>query len=265
MKKEEFSNWQDFKDYCSKHSYREWIYRGQSDSSWKLKSSLLLTFERNEKIRYQNKDRQLKRELYEKEMIDSFKRNSYLFLKWMPPENETFEWLSIMQHYGAPTRLLDFTFSPFIAAFFAISDSKDSGAVYCIKYSTIKAIDKENIDDIEDKYSNMMKSNKILKNTLVALFEPKYPNERLLAQQGIFLIPNSLDYSHQEILDVYDTGDDFIKIIFNHSVFKDAIEDLYKMNIDYKLLFPGFEGFCKTYKNIGIIPIGRHRRISDLP
>ncbi len=35
------------------------------------------------------------------------------------PQNET-EWLALIQHFGGPTRLLDFTLSPFVAIFLAL-------------------------------------------------------------------------------------------------------------------------------------------------
>jgi len=50
-------------------------------------------------------------------MVKEFKKiSSHLFKK--KPRN-TYEWLCIMQHYGIPTKLLDWTLDPIIALFFA--------------------------------------------------------------------------------------------------------------------------------------------------
>jgi hypothetical protein len=38
----------------------------------------------------------------------------------IPRDGDQFTWLAVMQHYGVPTRLLDFTYSPFIGLYFAL-------------------------------------------------------------------------------------------------------------------------------------------------
>ncbi len=49
-------------------------------------------------------------------------------------EYDYLEWLSIMQHFGAPTRLLDFTYSIYIALYFAIEhmNQEEYSAIWCI-------------------------------------------------------------------------------------------------------------------------------------
>jgi hypothetical protein len=48
------------------------------------------------------------------------------------PTDNYFEWLAIMQHYGSPTRLLDFTESIFIATYFAVVESDSDPAICAI-------------------------------------------------------------------------------------------------------------------------------------
>lgn len=265
MKEETVNNLQDFKEYVSEHKYHQWIYRGQHKYEYNLESSLFRTFARNEKIRSAGKMRQINliRENYEKEMIESFHRSSHLFLSSVPDKSAKFDWLSIMQHYGAPTRLLDFSFSPYIALYFALSGAEEDAAVYCINYSKIKDIDKSYFNDIEKKYFEIMKSQRKISETLLVPFEPKYSNERLLAQQGVFLVPNTLNYSHHDILENYENDSFYIKIKLSMSLFASLTKELLKMNIKASTMYPGFEGFCKSFETIGIIPINSIRALSE--
>ena len=45
----------------------------------------------------------------EKRILRIFQRKGHLFLTHIPDRLDIFQWLALMQHYGAPTRLLDFT------------------------------------------------------------------------------------------------------------------------------------------------------------
>ena len=90
-------------------TYGPW-FRGEEDETWELKPTLY----RNHNLNY-----------YERELTRDFKNQAYSLLSNNFPKNE-FEWLFLMQHYGLPTRLLDFTESSLTALFFAISNYKNS-------------------------------------------------------------------------------------------------------------------------------------------
>jgi len=109
-----------------------------------------------------------------------------------------------------------------------------------------------------------MKTQKERKETILVPFEPRYSNERLLAQQGAFLIPNTLNFSHHDILDYYENDKFYIKIKIGISSFNEITKELLKMNITASTMYPGLEGFCKSFETIGILPITNIRPIAEL-
>mmetsp|Transcript_523 Transcript_523/g.1302 ORF Transcript_523/g.1302 Transcript_523/m.1302 type:complete len:504 (-) Transcript_523:1693-3204(-) len=69
----------------------------------------------------------------EKAIIRSFRNYSHGAL---PPGSPLFEWLTLAQHHGCPTRMLDFSYSPLVALHFATSDpiyDDEDGVVWCVQ------------------------------------------------------------------------------------------------------------------------------------
>ena len=102
------------------------IYRGQSNAEWELSSSL---------------QRCLKGTDYEKNptkmefwFLREFRKRARLYLKQVPEASDIVGWLSLMQHYGTPTRLIDFTHSFYVACYFALIDAKSDAAVWSINH-----------------------------------------------------------------------------------------------------------------------------------
>lgn len=58
--------------------------------------------------------------------IDGFRRGAPVLEKNLPEWGDYIEWLFLMQHHGAPTRLLDWTKNALIALYFAVSDGKSN-------------------------------------------------------------------------------------------------------------------------------------------
>ena len=60
----------------------------------------------------------------EERSLREFQRKYHHYSQHIPDSDNTLEWLSLMRHYGAPTRLLDFTYSFYVAAYFGTGGSR---------------------------------------------------------------------------------------------------------------------------------------------
>ncbi len=89
------------------------IWRGQRCYSWSLRTSL----ERATAGRSSYEVEQA-----EQQSISWFRAHAWTRLTNPPDDKDLLSWLVTMQHYGAPTRLLDWAESPFVAAYFAYSE-----------------------------------------------------------------------------------------------------------------------------------------------
>ena len=82
---------------------------------------------------------------------------------------------------------------------------------------------------------------------------PTILNERLIIQQGLFLCPGDVSKSLEDNIKSLSGWTDpghIIKLKFTLSkaAYGEAIKELLSMNISYATLFPGLDGFAKSYK-----------------
>lgn len=103
-------------------SSARWLFRGHRDSSWKLQPKL----ERVLQDRFKIALTEAAPIEIERRLVREFKRHLHRYTSDLPDDNDDLRWLALMQHHGAPTRLLDFTYSFFVGLFFAIEAAKPS-------------------------------------------------------------------------------------------------------------------------------------------
>lgn len=95
----------------------DWVFRGLGNSSYCLEPAI---------ERYA-RDKSIPWLALEKLVALEFKSRARMHLNkaMLPDPQDELTWLAHMQHYAIPTRLLDFTYSPFVALYFAVRDRRN--------------------------------------------------------------------------------------------------------------------------------------------
>lgn len=141
------------------------LFRGVPNKDYGLKPKVGRVFDNIKLVRELGDPLSL-----EKSLLESFRKNSQ-GLSDYPLENE-WQLLTLAQHHGLPTRLLDWTTNPLVALYFAVEDlSKTNGLVYLL----------HNIEYIEESVDPF----KI--NDIVAL-NPSRLTKRIISQSGRFTV-----------------------------------------------------------------------------
>ena len=211
-----------------------WVYRGVNDeTNHKLIPSI------GRMTKFQDEDYDFHQN--ELEILNKFKLRSYGQLK-QHPRND-WEWLTLAQHHGLPTRLLDWTSSPLVAAYFATKPEfesnsklkpccKNGGAIYAVHFC-------EYIDT--EEFINPFNYNEH------GFFYPPHISERVSGQSGLFSIqPNPIN----EFQEGYENDNENVieKISFSQEVAEEIQKALYFLGVRQGNLFPDLDGFALDLK-----------------
>lgn len=173
-------------------------YRGHADAKWQLMPGYIRS----------------QRTVSETTLMARFRQSAAMLTERLP--NSEFDWLFLMQHYGVPTRLLDWSESPLVALYFAvepqIESAKVDGALWCLnphklnKQANIKSPDEEYyIPSFEDEemagYTPESVSRQRRLELSPAATIATRNNSRIQAQSGTFTVHHSL------IIPIEDIGD----------------------------------------------------------
>lgn len=244
MQEIRLNRWSEFVDLTEAQA--GWAFRGEVSAHWPLVSSL------TRRLQTFCEDRSLW-SLREERAVRVFRRKAHIYLSDRSALQDDLRCLALMQHHGAPTRLLDFTKSPYVAAFFALEDAVDDAAVYALNtpalWSAAPQIDptltRERIDPrVPGNYERWFSGNRW---PIVWFGEPLEMDQRLVAQSGLFVLPGTLDQPLDAILRGYPSAHPLlVKYVLPRTMREPAMQALYRMNVTNASLFPDLDGLARS-------------------
>lgn len=258
-----------------------WIFRGVNTESCRLQTGLEKTvvgFSPNKtpklaeaRLILSGQFGERKRTVYDIEggLMRAFRRRCHHYVE-RPPVTPL-EVLALMQHYEAPTRLQDWTYSFYVALFFAVdrasgescsvwaADSQWIAKRFEIRYPTLWiSVDSDRNLQINPETFRRVFRGEIL---LICPVNPYFLNQRLAIQQGIFLCPGAVCVPFEDNLAElqYEPNGDVaadaasklyrIRISAAPSTRNDILQHLRQMDVSRATLFPGIEGFSRSLEN----------------
>jgi hypothetical protein len=238
------SSWTEFVDRLG--TLPGWAFRGEVSARWPLFTSL------GRRMLMYFPDRRLW-PLRESRALRIFRRKAHNYLDDVSALDDDLRALALMQHHGAPTRLLDFTKSPYVAAFFALESAAGDAAVYALNTPALWDLAPEERPDltrdaIDPRVAGHFEKHFLGNGQPVVWFgEPSAMDRRLVAQSGLFVVPGVIDQPLDLVLGHYRHGEELLlKFVLPIAVRAEAMEALYRMNVTYANLFPDLEGLAKA-------------------
>lgn len=240
-------NWKKFKEIASADIEADgaYVYRGQCDAIWSLISSLFRTdivTNPSNIIGYVNYILPKVKEPVEAWSGQSWNLTDYHGLA---------EFIAFLQHNGFPTPLLDFTASPYIAAYFAFE-----GVNHFDPKSDNVSIYRFNRNSWDDKFPN--KTDIADTNPKVSIIMPYIKgNKKMAIQQGLFLYSNIADIEEHIRSNEEFEGQYLTKYTLAVTERPLVMKELLLMGISAVQLNPSIESVCKKALEdiIGLIPM----------
>ncbi len=235
----------------------QWIFRGQGNASYPPRSTL---------ERWATACGCTDPQRMERAVLSEFKRRAHHYVDRCPDDDDDLEWLALLRHYGAPTRLLDATYSFEVALFFACEDALGSttpAAVWAFNATRLRQLAPPTARRTLDKDRHLRGGGSL--RTLLRLQEAFAVgvsafrlNDRLAAQQGTFIWPGTVRKSFVENLAVArekngGTWNGLVEIILlAQDAVPTALRLLKSANITKAALYPGLVGFAESLRLLGL-------------
>ena len=234
----ELASWEAFKQWAatSRKNLDAFLFRGHGSKNFKLETTL-------------HRAGRCRLERYTAETLQQFHAQAEAALDLRLDLNDGSDYsvvLGLGQHHGLPTPLLDWTESPYIAAFFAFAEALEAEPLRPhATHVRIFALTREFVEKTSPSFVVLLYMSPYVCQLQVV---PRH-NQRLQVQQGRFLVTNvgnlklmfgSMPGQNKPYLHAID-----IPI----SAARDALEDLAFMGVTAATMFPGLDGICRKLRH----------------
>ncbi|HYD60815.1 MAG TPA: FRG domain-containing protein [Noviherbaspirillum sp.] len=208
-----------------------WLFRGQANAGWRLSPSVHRGYTPQQ----------------ERYLTNEFRVRARSRYFSCPMSNDYPGWLALMQHYGLPTRLLDWTYSPLVAAFFALHPDYVPPACNDERNACIWALDARQLNESQgfeplifpldaSSYEPLIvpafKNRKELNTVGVAMAIEQ--DSRIQLQQGAFTV-----HSSRVPIDAIDGADQWLcRLVIASTDIPKLFEELTLLGVRKYSLFP---------------------------
>lgn len=238
--------------YEGNHLRSPYVFRGMDVAAWSLQTGLQRL----------PKNQNSRTDIVERSLLRNFRKYASAGAL-----DRTSEWyvLAVAQHNGLPTRCLDWTTSPLVAAHFACGDENykdEDGAIWCVHAGILRDLNEVSLANLrgiawvydtrllEKSFVDLDALDSSAEGDLMLLWEPPSLDQRIPSQSGLLSIMNNGASSHTEFLQkCSETNPDLlIRIVISARMKSEARDLLDQNNISERSLFPGLPGLCAWLK-----------------
>jgi len=248
------TSWNELNERLYEHSWEEplarfrsnFAFRGLGNAAYNLKTGLIRLGGPAEKL--------------EGHLLRNYR-------KYAPrdsvPDDSMWSWVALAQHHGLPTRLIDWTFSPFVAMHFATSRLEDyevDGVIWCVDFVKTNRLLPERLkillqeegsnaftnDMLRRVASTLVEYDRLSPDEFVVFFEPPSLDDRIVNQFALFSMMSSpiarLDHWLEEHPELYR------RVVIPAELKWEVRDKLDQANITERVLMPGLDGLSSWLK-----------------